>query len=225
MDQGTITIIAVVVSVVFILIAVTRTFAKGGTAQKASRNFAGDLEKKTGLKTVDDHFEGRYKDLEYWVKISISMNAMDPFHLVGHAGRMAMYPKLKVRATAAGKSFPHTVLKQDLNILVSTDQRIHDWVTGKHRDLPGEIKSLDKQLPRISVYGADENFARRFTGDFELKRLLSDWYYADISIEGDEIFLLLDNEMVLRKYMTRLQSPGYIVQAMDIVARIGQLAK
>lgn len=218
---------AVVVGFVVLafVIAISRSFGKGGMAARKAGDFSGALCSRTGLVAGADAFTGTYKGLEYHVKISLGMNVMDVTHMLGRPGRMGPYPRLRVQALADEAGFPHTVLKQDLNPFVHTDQRIQDWVTGKNADLPPEAKALDKKLPRISVYTDDPGFAGRLVEDSELKRLLNDWYYAHITLQGSEIVLLLDHEHVISKYRQRLSKPDYIIQAMDIVARLAAVAQ
>jgi hypothetical protein len=222
---------AVVVGFVVLafVIAISRSFGKGGMAARKAGDFSGALCSRTGLVAGADAFTGTYKGLEYHVKISLGMNVMDVIHMLGRPGRMGPYPRLRVQALkqalADEAGFPHTVLKQDLNPFVHTDQRIQDWVTGKNADLPPAAKALDKQLPRISVYTDDPGFAGRLVEDSELKRLLNDWYYAHITLQGSEIVLLLDHEHVISKYRHRLSTPDYIIQAMDIVARLAAVAQ
>ena len=59
----------------------------------------------------------------------------------------------------------------------------------------------------------------------QLPALLGKWYYADIRVHGDTVELTLDHENAPRHFGTRMASPRYWVEAMDICARIADAAK
>lgn len=95
---------------------------------------------------------------------------------------------------------------------------------GKYNDLPPELTNLEHKLSRVHIYSTDQVTAEKIANDAELQCLLSNWYYTDVRIAGTEVYLLMDNEHSLFKYGKRFSDCGYWVQALDIVARVAQIA-
>jgi hypothetical protein len=180
--------------------------------------FSADLIARTGLVQQGGVFAGNYKGFNVNIQNKLA------FDYAGlRNSKVAMYPRLHCRLNAEGKNFPYTVLREKLNMLLYTDQRIMDFFGGKYNDLPPELPHLEHKLERVHIYSNDQVFAEKLALDPELQRLLKDWYYCDVRIAGTEVYLLLDNEHMLFKYGRRLQDCGYWVQAIDICARCAQL--
>jgi hypothetical protein len=218
--QNSGTAIAVVIGIIlFILIIMIFVIRKSVSHSKSARNFGPDFARRTGLMAQGNEYVGTYKGFSVSIKNNLTFD---------YAGirnqKYRMYPRLHCRLTATGKNFPYTVLREKLNMLLYTDQRIMDFVQGKYNELPPEFPDLEHKLPRVHIYSTDRVTADKIANDTELQRLLIDWYYCDVRIAGNEIYLLMDNEHSLYKYGRRLYDCGYWVQALDIVVRVAQIA-
>jgi hypothetical protein len=143
----------------------------------------------------------------------------------GLYGRDSVYSKFIINMKVPNVKMPKLNLIEKVNIL-RTDQFIQDKVAGKGTTLL-KIKIPEIKLckGRIQIFSEDEDYARKIVKDNEFQRLLSDWYYAYIKTDDNTITLILDDVNVLNKYKKRLQTPDYLVQALDICAKIGELSK
>ena len=114
------------------------------------------------------------------------------------------------------------VLKEKVGVL-RTDEFLNEFIKGQKVDLP-ELKSSGVKLKKIRFFGSDEAMVRKIAASAELQQLLSNWHYTDIRIGGDEVKLILDDNMVQATYGTRFMTPHYIIQGLDICAAVARAA-
>jgi hypothetical protein len=215
---GIIVLGVIAVLVIPMILGVKKTMKSAAGA----RNFGGDFCRMTGLTQGADSFTGTYKGHSFRVKSEMGADYMQMVQMRG----VQIFPKLTVTLTSPGGGFPHTVLREEHGILVETNQRINNMITGDSIPLPPEVPELKKRLPRIGgVYSDDQGFAEKIVSDQELSRLLDRWYYADIRIQGDTVELVLNHENAPRHFGTRMASPQYWVEAMDICVRVAESAR
>lgn len=126
MQSGNNSIIIVRVIFFFILFFVILMVRRGIKAGSKARNFTPDFIQRTGLTQQGNEFVGNYKEFSVSIKNDLSFN---------YAGmrnqKYRMYPRLHCRLTATGKNFPYTVLREKLNMLLYTDQRLNAFFSGK----------------------------------------------------------------------------------------------
>jgi len=215
---GVIVLGVIIVLVIPMILGIRKSMKSASAAGNFGQNFC----QMSGLTQGADSFTGTYKGYTFRVKSEMGADYMQMVQMRG----VQVYPKITVTLTSPGSGFPFTVLREEHGILVETNQRFNNMVTGSTITLPPEIPSLKKRLPRIGgVYSADQGFAEKLVSDQELSRLLDRWYYADIRIQGDTVELVLNHENAPRHFGTRMASPQYWVEAMDICARIADLAR
>jgi hypothetical protein len=223
-------IIAVVLILAGVLIFVPFMIRRALKAGKQARNFIPDLLRLTGMQLNNDTLLGTYKNFQTVVNFGLGLNA-GKMIMAGpgmgnqlHAahGRNTFYQTLHIKVQMPGSNAPPLGIKEKVGIL-RTDEFLNEIIQKQRMELP-EMK-IDHDLKRVRFYGNDEAFARKFTHDPELKRLLSDWHYCDIRIGGNLVEFRLDDNMVQPTFGgERLASPGYVVQALDIATRCAQLA-
>ncbi len=220
MGQSLIGIIATIIIVVIFLIMKKKGFSS--TANALAGNFSQKFCSLTGLTAGSDDFSGTYKDYVFNVKSEMGTDYAQAIQMKG----MKVYPKLTVILRAAGSSFPYTVLREEHNVLVDTNQKLNSLITGGGGPLPAELSSLKGKLPRVNgVYSEEEAFAAKVVSDQELSALLSNWFYPNIILQGDRIVLRLDHENAQKKFGERMISPTYWVEAMDICVRLADVAR
>ncbi len=198
---------------------------------KQSKNFNSDFIALSGLNQSTNGYAGEYKGFPVTFKSGIGMNyaGMASNMLfdsgAGMYNRNTVYPKFTIELKIPGGNIPQIDLIEKVGIM-RTDQFIQDKMEGKGTNLP-ELKIPDVKLcnGRIKIFSNNEEYAKKITTDTELQRLLSNWYYAYIKAGNDTITLIFDNNNVINKYKKRLQTPHYMVQALDICARIGTISK
>lgn len=196
-------------------------------SSRRARNFIPDLLRLTGLQLNGQRLSGSYGGQPTTVDFGLGMNVAKVAFGPGEGlerleGRNTFFQTLHVKMRVPGANFPPLALKEKVG-LIRTDQFINDLIAGKKLELP-EMPGV--KIQRARAYGQDQTFAQTLVRDAELQRLLSDWYYADIRIGGDGIELVLDDNMVMPTFGSkRMSSPGYVVQALDICARIAAIGK
>lgn len=209
----------VIVVLIFLLV---RKFGggKGGTA--LAEAFSKKFCELTGLTQSGDGYSGTYKGYEFFVKAETSTSYSEMIL----NQNWSVHPKLTVNLRSSGSSFPHTVLCEEHNVLVDTYQKMDNFLKGNNLQLPPEVPSLKGKLPRVNgVYSVDQNFAAKLVADQELTKLLEKWYYLKVVIQGENVVLILDHEHAQNKFGERMAFPHYWVEAMDICARIADVAK
>jgi len=220
MEKSLLSLVAIVVVVIVFLIM--RKRGGGNVAAALAGNFSQQFCTMTGLTANANDFSGSYRGYDFVVK---SETGTDYAGAIQRQG-WKMYPRLTVTLRAAGSSFPLTVLREEHNVLVDTNQKINDLISGGGVSLPAGIPALKGKLPRVNgVYSADQAFAAKIVSDPELSKLLANWFYPNITMNGDVVELKLDHEHAQNKFRERMASPGYWVEAMNICARIVDIAK
>ena len=197
-------------------------------ASRTARNFIPDLLRMTGMQlngqTLSGTYAGRPASVDFGLGLNVGkvVMATPGQRFESLEGRNTFFQTLHVKMRVPGAELPPMGIKEKVGIL-RTDQFLNDLIAGKKMELP-EMKLDGIRMKRARLYGQDEAFARRLGTDAELERLLSDWYYADIRIGGDAVELVLDDNMVMPTFGgKRMSSPGYVVQALDICARIAAI--
>ena len=225
MDPNLYIYIGIGVGVIFLIAMIIGISATKSRVSEA-RSFGPNFCKLTGLQNLGDSFHGLYKGHLFNVRGGVGRPTLHGTfgHMKG-SHVMKTWPVLHCKLQLPdGTEIPYTVLREKLNMLLFTDQVLDDKISQRYKDLPPELPALEHKLPRVHLYSMDEGYANRLAQDSALKYLLSNWFYTDIRISGNLIYLYLDNEHVLAKYGRRLQSPNYWVEAMDICVRIAELS-
>ena len=224
-------IAAMVIVVLLLVFFVPFMIRRAMKARKSSQSFIPDLIQMSGLQQTGDMFSGTYKGYPATLKFGLDVNYAEAgVNLMsGLAGggadfhsRSLMSPKFEATFKISGGSLPSLVLKEKVGVL-RTDEFLNEFIKGQKVDLP-EMKLSDVKLKRIRFFGSDEAMIRKIAASAELQELLSNWHYADIRIGGDEVKLILDDNMVQATYGTRLMTPHYIVQGLDICAAVAKAA-
>ncbi|MCX7679875.1 MAG: hypothetical protein N2316_11755 [Spirochaetes bacterium] len=209
----------VVVVLIFLLV---RKFGGGKGGAALADAFSKKFCELSGLTQMEDGYSGTYRGYDFTVKAETSTNYADM--MLNQS--WSVHPKLTVHLRAAGSSFPHTVLCEEHNILFDTYQKINNFLKGNALQLPPEVPSLKGKLPRVNgVYSVDQNFAAKLVNDQELSKLLANWYYLKVVIQGENVILILDHEHAPYKFGERMSFPQYWIEAMNICARIADVAK
>jgi hypothetical protein len=212
------------IAIIILIIVIPRVRKK----QKQAANFGPEFARRTGLQQNNGDFEGEYRGFPTRVSIRAGVNyarvgsAMMSGDASSMHGRQTFFQTFTVEMQIPGANFPSTELIEPSSI-IRTDQYIQDAIHNRQPTQP-QLKINHGGYKRTKVYGEDEAFASYLLQDSELVRLLKDWYYANIKINGDQVLLDLHDNNILNKYgYKRLSKPDYIIQACDICARLGEL--
>ena len=199
---------------------------------KAAKDFIPDFIRLTGLQQSENGFQGTYKGFPVRFMAGIGLNYVNAASSFldnswshgGLYGRNIVYPKFTVELKIPGAQIPAFDLIEKISIL-RTDQFIQNKIEKKNVELPEvAIPGVSLCRGRIKIFTVDEQYIKKIVTDPELQRLLSDWYYAFIRVRDNTVVLILDDNNVVNKYKKRITTPHYMVQALDICARIAALS-
>ncbi len=192
---------------------------------RRARNFVPDLLRRTGLQLQGNRLTGEYKGYPTDVYFGLGTN-YGKLILSGESGwgmvrelegRNTFYQTLHVQMRVPGANFPKIMLKEHVGPL-RTDQWLMDMFEQRNVELP-EFEDL--RVGRARVFGTDRTFAEKVVADGELQRLGRNWHFTDVRAAGDVIELVLNDNMVMPTFGSeRMSEPGFVVQALDICARV-----
>ena len=231
-------IIGIGVLVVFVIIMIIVIPKQIRKAKARGKQYAADLGKemevKTGLKPVNNGFEGNYKGYHLRIEKGMGSNKAAQTdasaELLGNFfgttnstlqqdslhGRSTVYPTLKVFLTAAGQNFPDVTLFQSSNFFLNSDEYRNNRINGR---IPDEKKldiDADPLHKKANFYG-DEQGAQKMLSSVELKQAINDWVYPDIRAEGEQIVLELNHSNIINKLgYKKTSGTDWMVQAADI---------
>lgn len=197
---------------------------------KIARNFVPDLLRKTGLNQDGNHLSGKFRGFEVDVYFGLGFNygnlilsGKSGWDMVSELeGRSTFYQTLHVQMKVPGANFPPIMIKEHVGLL-RTDQWLMDKFEGRNVELE-EIDGI--KIRRSRFYGTDRQLAQRLASDPELIALVSNWHYTDIRAQGDVVELVLNDNMVMPTFGSRRMSrPDFVVEALNMCARLGELGK
>lgn len=226
-------VVAVVVVLLLIGVMVPLLIKKARKDSKKARSFIPDLIRMSGLKQSGKaDFTGTYKGFPTTLTIGMGVNyAESGFEVMkGIAGggmdfhqRNLFYQKFTIIMKLPGQNNKQNstefALKEKVGVL-RTDQWIMDTIEGKKLELP-ELKDL--KFGKVRVFGKSKGLAEKISKDNALRNLLSNWHFTDVRVYDNQVVFTLDDNMVQPTFESRLQTPDYIIQALDITARVAEL--
>ncbi len=223
-----IAIIAVVIVILLIGVMVPLLIKKARKDSKRARNFVPDLIRMSGLQMDNNSFYGRYRGYDTTLVFGMGTNYAEiGFEaLKGFAGggmdlhqRNLFYQKFTIHIRMQ-KQLPELALKEKVGVL-RTDQYIMDAVAGKQIELP---EQKDLRIGKNRVFARDKAVAGKVVSSPELQNLLSDWHFLDVRVFDNNVVFTLDDNMINPTFgPRRLQTPEYIIQALDIAACVADL--
>lgn len=197
---------------------------------KQAREYFPEFERKTGLQPNGSAgYAGQYRGFQTTMDFGMGMNygkliMRAPTRGLGSLeGRNTFYQKFHIRMKVPGANFPATGIREKVGPIWRTDEWINDMISGQKLELPA--LDISHNLKSVKIHGQDRAFAEKLASDPELKRLLDTWHYADIRIGGDDVELILDDNMAPATFGARIASPDHLVQALDICATVAQRAQ
>lgn len=202
------------------LIIIPTVIIKTSKARKKSNDFFPELARITGLQLTGDGLNGNYKGYQMHFQYKLNVNVIAAYKTLSTGnstayGKNAMFPALHVDIQSPSV-FPQLAIYDPPGILTHTHQFLQDLVTGKK---PGwEKLAIDGSVLRrgIHLYG-DPVAGQKAVQSQELQKLLSNWKYTDIRMEGNSLKLALDNNSAPSTIGLRtMYTHAFAIQAMDI---------
>lgn len=223
-------IAAIVFLALMLFVFVPLMIRRAMRQRKRARNYIPDFLKMTGLKQDANGFSGTYKGFPVVFKMGAGYNtskiAFEALRGIGGGqadfhGRNIVFQTIHIEMKLP-RPVPEIILKERIGVL-RTDQYINDMIDGKSFDLP-EVKELRGKLKRIRIFTENPAFARSFTDNPDLDRLLKNWHYTDIRISGDKVFFTLDDNMSQATFGSRTTKPDFPAYALEICAEAAKSA-
>ncbi|MCR9143742.1 MAG: hypothetical protein NXI24_15955 [bacterium] len=197
---------------------------------KEAREFVPELLRKSGLQQDGGTLKGEYRGFPVEAHFGLGFN-YGKLILSGESGwrmlqkmegRNTYYQTLHVQMKVPGANIPTTMFKEHAGLL-RTDQWFMDLVEKRNVELP-EVDGL--KVGSARVYGTDPEFCRRAAADSELKALIENWHFTDIRAAGDTVELVLNDNMVMPTFGSRrMARPDFVIEALDMCARLAELGK
>lgn len=222
---------AVLVILAFIMVPVI-------TARKRKGNFSKHeafLEKlaiktKTTPTPEDDGIMGKYKGYKVETNSRLWIGNTRQEHASGQKiiKRLRKWntfnPHLTVLLTDPEANFPELAIWDDLKWIPKEDMPLEER---KERKPELNKMALDTTVihQKGNVYGEDASGARKLLEDKKLKHLLKTWHCTDIRTKGTQVTVTLDNPKAYEKFHSRLKSPSYIIQAMELAVATAEALK
>ena len=195
-----------------------------------ARNFVPDLLRKSGLQQNGGTLHGDYRGFPVEAHFGLGFN-YGKLVLSGASGwrmlnklegRNTYYQTLHIQMRVPGANMPPTMLKEHTGIL-RTDQWFMDLAEQRNVELPHH---KDLKIGAAQVYGNDAEFCRRISTDPSLRSLIENWHFTDLRAAGDTVELVLNDNMVMPTFGSRRMSrPDFVIEALDMCARVGELSR
>ncbi|MFH2096258.1 MAG: hypothetical protein ABIJ16_11175 [Bacteroidota bacterium] len=228
-NPGVIALIVILALLLFVFVPIM--ISRAGKQRKTAGQYVPNLIKMTGLQPSQDNaFRGEYKSFPTVLRMGAGYNYAEVGFealkgLSGGSmnmyGRNMVYQKFTVEMDLPVIA-PDFMMKEKVGIL-RTDQFIMDKISGKDVNLP-EIKPAGQSLKRIRFFGNDPEMVNKLCADPELRRMTDNWHYTDVRITGSKLTFTLDDNMTNPTFgPKRTASPQFIVDGVDIAARVAQI--
>ncbi|HBS85872.1 MAG: hypothetical protein A2W91_09045 [Bacteroidetes bacterium GWF2_38_335] len=225
-------IASIVVVALLLFVFVPFMIIRAGRQRRTARNYLPDLIRLSGLQVSQDnqYFQGQFKGFPTVLRMGVGYNYASAAYqtIKGLSGgrsnfhsRSMIFQKFTVEMDLP-KPVNDFMIKERAGIL-RTDQRINDAIAGKTNDLT-EIQPTAGKLKRVRLYGQDLNLANKLVQDTQLNQLIANWHYTDVRISGNKLRFTMDDSMVASTFGSRIAKPQFIVDGLDIAARVAQIA-